>query len=169
MSKLVVIDKAEYIMEGEFEKIRTPERTFIDEENVLANVEQFKTDFVDKGLALGELNDGFLVMPTIMEYDGKQVQGEQVVEEEKEPAFMIIDVYWNKERRAICGKLIILDTEDGEKIKEAINHGMECFISASQTELYDVMDDAGRTLCRISNIKGYKISIINFHNTNQTT
>lgn len=157
MSKLTVIDPVECILEGEFEKIRVPERTFLDEENVLAAIEQFKADFVNQGLAIGYLNEGFLTIPT--------EQGEQVIDEDKEPAFMIIDVYWNRDRRAICGRLILFpETADGIKIKEALEQGMECFISASETELYDTMDDSGRTVCRISNIKGYKISIFNFHN-----
>lgn len=166
MSKLVVIDPTEYVLEGEFERLRAPENTFLDEENILAAVEQFKMDFVDQGLALGELNEGFLVMPTVVEYDGKTVEGEQVIEEEKDPAFMIIDIYWDRDRRAVCGKLIILDNEEGDKVKHAIGQGIECFMSASQTELYTVMDkENGRMYCRISNIKGYKLSLFNFHNT----
>lgn len=166
MSKLVLIDPQEFVFEGEFERLRAPELTFLDENNIVTAIEQFKFDYVDQGAALGELNDGFLVMPTIVEYDGKSIEGEQVVEEERDPAFMIIDIYWDRDRRAICGKLIILDTEDGEKIKKAVGQGIECFMSASQTELYTVMEEnSGRMLCRISNIKGYKISIFNFHNT----
>ena len=166
MSKLFVIDPEDYIIEGEFERVKAPERTILDEENIIAAVEQFKVDYVDQGLALGELNEGFLVMPTIVYNNGEETEAEQVVEEEKDPAFMILDIYWDWERRAICGKIIILDTEDGEKIKKAINQGVECFMSASQTELYTVMDrDTGRMLCRISNIKGYKISMFNFHST----
>lgn len=166
MSKLVVIDPVEYVLEGEFERLRAPERTFLDEQNILLAIEQYREDFVDQGLALGGLNDGFLVMPTIVEYDGKSIEAEQVVEEEKDPAFMIIDIYWDRNKNAICGKLILLDTEDGEKIKHAISQGIECFISASQTELYTTMDENnGRMYCRISNIKGYKMSIFNFHST----
>jgi len=158
MSKLIVIDPEEFVLEGEFERLRAPERTVLDENNIITAIEQFKIDYVDKGAALGELNDGFLVMPT--------VDGEQVVEEEKEPAFMIIDIYWNGDKRAICGKLIILETEDGEKIKKAIGQGVECFMSASETELYTTMEqESGRMLCRISNIKGYKLSLFSFHNT----
>ena len=168
MAKLTVIDPEEYVLEGEFERVRAQEHMFLDEQNILAAIEQYKEDFVDQGFALGELNEGFLTMPTIVEYDGQNVQAEQVSEEEKDPAFMIIDIYWNREKMAICGKLIILDTEDGEKIKEAINQKIECFMSASQTELYSVMDKAnGRMYTRISNIQGYKLSLFNFHNSSQ--
>jgi len=166
MSRLVVIDPVEYILEGQFERIDVPERTFLDEENVLLSIEQYREDYVDKGLALGELNDGFLIIPTVVEYDGKSIEAEQVDEEEKDPAFMIIDIYWNRDRRTICGKVILLDTEDGDKIKKAIGQGVECFMSASQTEGYIVMDEnSGRMYYRISNIRGYKISLFNFHNT----
>jgi len=167
MSKLVVIDPQEYVLEGEFEKIRAAEHTFLDEENILAAIEQFKIDYVDQGLALGELNEGFLVMPTIVEYeDGKKVKGDTVVDEERDPAFMIIDIYWDRDKRAICGKIIVLDTDDGDKIKHAIEQGVECFMSATQTELYTVMDkESGRVYSRISNIRGYKISLFNFHST----
>jgi len=158
MSKLVVIDPEEYVLEGEFERLRAPERTLLDEDNIITAIEQFKIDYVDQGAALGELNDGFLVMPT--------VDGEQVVEEEKDPAFMIIDIYWNGDKRAICGKLIILDTDDGQKVKKAIGQGVECFMSATQTELYTIMEqETGRMLCRISNISGYKLSLFSFHST----
>jgi len=166
MSKLVVIDPEEYVLEGEFERLRAPEHTFLDEENILAAVEQFKVDFVDQGLALGELNEGFLVMPTIVEYNGKSVSAEQVAEEDKEPAFMILSIYWDRDRRAICGRLIILNNDEGEKVKKAINQGVECFMSATQTELYTVMDkENGRMYCRISNIQGYRLSLFNFHST----
>ncbi len=158
MSKLIVIDPEEFVLEGEFERLRVPEGTFLDEDNIITAIEQFKIDYVNQGAALGELNDGFLVMPTI--------DGEQVVEEEKDPAFMIIDIYWDGDRRTICGKLIILDTEDGKKIKKAISQGVECFMSASQTELYTVMEqENGRVLNRVSNIKGYKLSLFTFHST----
>ena len=166
MSKLVVIDPEEYILEGEFEKLRAVEGTFLDEENILAAIDQYKTNYVDQGLALGELNEGFLVMPTIVEYGGEMVEAEQVSEEQKDPAFMIIDIYWDRDMRAICGKIILLDTEDGDKAKKAIAQGIETFMSASQTELYTVMDKKnGRMYSRISNIQGYKISLFNFHNT----
>ena len=157
MAKLTVIDPVEYILDGDFEKIRAPGRTIVDVENVLTAIEQYRIDYVEPGLAVGELNDGFLIIPT--------EDGEQVVEEERDPAFMIIDIYWDSESRAICGTIIILDTEDGDKIKKAIDQGIECFMSASQTDSYETMDNAtGRTLYRISNIKGYKISLFDFHN-----
>jgi hypothetical protein len=157
-SKLLMIDPENFVLEGEFERLIVPEKTILDEENILAAIDQFKTDFVDPGLAVGELNEGFLIIPT--------EDGEQVIEEEKEPAFMIIDIYWDRSRRAICGKLILLDTEDGDKVKKEIGQGVECFMSATQTETYTVMDDSnGRMLTRISNIKGYKLSLFKFQNT----
>jgi len=165
-SKLVMIDPEEYVLEGEFERLRAADGTFLDEANILAAIEQYKTDYVDQGLALGEFNEGFLVMPTIVEYGGEMVEAEQVVEEEKDPAFMIIDIYWDRDKRAICGKIILLDTEDGDKIKKAIGQGIEPFMSAAQTDLYTVMDkETGRVYTRISNIQGYKISLFNFHST----
>jgi len=158
MSKLLVVDPIEYVLEGEFERVVAPAGTFLDEENILAAIWQFKTDFVDPGCAVGELNDGFLLIPT--EY------GEQVSDEEKEPAFMIIDIYWDRDKRAICGKLILLDTEDGENVKKSISQGVDCFMSATQTDLYTIMDEnTGRMYCRISNIKGYKLSLISFQST----
>jgi hypothetical protein len=140
MSKLLVIDRVNYVLEGQLEKIKPQERTILDEENITTAIKQYKNDYVDQGLALGELNEGFLLIPTKIEYGDKIVEGEQVAEEEKEPAFMIIDVYWNSEAKEICGKLIILDTEDGDKIKAAIDKGTDCFISASETEIYTVME-----------------------------
>lgn len=158
MAKLLVIDREEYVLEGEFERIKTQSGVMLDEENVLAAIEQYKVDYVDQGLALGVLNEGFLVMPT--------EDGEQVVEEDKDPAFMIIDIYWNRDERSICGKLILLDTDGGEKAKAAINQGVECFMSVSKTETYTTMDkESGRMLDRISNISGYELSIFNFHST----
>ena len=65
MSKLRLIDPQEFILEGEFEKIRAAERTLLDEENVMAVVENYKEEYVNKGLAVGELNDGFLIIPTL--------------------------------------------------------------------------------------------------------
>jgi hypothetical protein len=158
MSKLLVIDRQEYVLEGEFERLRAPERTIIDEENVIQTIEEYKQNFVNEGLALGTLNEGFLVIPTD--------DGEQVYEEEKDPAFMIIDIYWNRDRSSICGKLIILDTEDGEVIKAAINQGVDCFMSSSETETYEEMNkETGRILYKIANIKGYRLSLFNFHST----
>jgi len=165
-SKLVVIDPEEYVLEGEFERLRAADGTFLDEANILTAIEQYKIDYVDQGLALGELNEGFLVMPTIVEYGGEMVEAEQVTEEQKDPAFMIIEIYWDRDKRAICGKIILLDTEDGEKIKKAIGQGIETFMSAAQTDIYTVMDkESGRMYSRISNIQGYKISLFNFHST----
>lgn len=161
-----MIDPEEYVLEGEFERLRAADGTFLDEANILAAIEQYKTDYVDQGLALGELNEGFLVMPTIVEYGGEMVEAEQVAEEQKDPAFMILDIYWDRDKRSICGKIILLDTEDGDKIKKAIGQGVESFMSAAQTELYTVMDkETGRMYTRISNIQGYKISLFNFHST----
>jgi hypothetical protein len=165
MSKLKLIDEENYILEGEFEKLRVPEHTFLDEDNILDAIEDYKINYVDPGLAMGELNDGFLVVPTMVQYGGEQVQAEQVAKEEKDPAFMIIDIRWNPDRESIEGQIIILDSKDGIKVKNAINQGVECFVSASETELYTIMDkDSGRMYSRISNIQGYKISLFEFHN-----
>lgn len=113
MPKLFVIDRQDYVLEGEFEKIRVQNQTvLIDEENILSAIAQYKKDYVDRGMAIGYLNSGFLVMPTI--------DGEQVVDEDRDPSFMIIDIYWNREEKCICGKLIIIDSDDGDKIKGAI-------------------------------------------------
>ncbi len=166
MAQLVIIDPENYVLEGEFEKIKALPQTMLDEGNVLAAVEQYKVDYVDQGLAVGELNDGFLIIPTVIEYNGKSVEAEQVSEDEKLPAFMIIDVYWDRYREAICGKLILLDNQEGDKVKNAISQGIECFMSASETETYTVMDkENGRMYSRISHIKGYRISLFNYRNT----
>lgn len=165
MSKLKLVDKENYILEGVFEKLRVVEHTFLDEDNILDAIDHYKANYVDKGLALGELNDGFLVIPTMVEYGGEQVKAEQVAETTKGPAFMIIDIYWNPDEETICGSIILLDTEEGDKVKDAINQGVECFVSASETEIYTIMDkNSGRMYSRISNIQGYKISLFEFHN-----
>lgn len=164
MPKLKVVDYDDFVLEGEFEKIIPIHNTFLDEENVLSAVQKFKDEFVDKGLALGTLNDGFLVMPVDVEIFGYQLQADQVCEENKDPSFMIIDIYWERDLKAICGRLIILDTEDGLKIKDAIKRGVECFISASDTDVYTTMDkEDGRIYTKMSNINGYKISLIDFY------
>ena len=62
MGKLNIIDAANFIFEGEFEKIRVPENSLLDEQSIIVSLEKYKTEFVDKGNALGELNDGFLTM-----------------------------------------------------------------------------------------------------------
>jgi len=160
MSKLLLIDKSEdgYMLEGELERLRPAGNTFLDEENILLAIEQFKADLVDQGAAVGTLNDGFLVIPT--------EHGEQVAEDDKEPAFMIVDVYWNRDQKTICGIIMLIENEEGAKVKSAIDRGVECFISSSNTELYTVMDeDSGRMYNRISHIGGYKISLFEFHNT----
>jgi hypothetical protein len=153
MSKLLIINKEEFILEGEFERIKTPYKIYVDEENVLTAIAYFKENYVDKGLAVGFLNDGFLTIPT--EY------GDQVEEEDRDPAFMILNIYWDRKSLAICGSLIILPSQDGDTIKDAILQGADCFISISETESYTVMDkDNGKMYCKISNIGGYKISLI---------
>lgn len=163
MSKLTLIDSTQFILEGAFEKIRTAESVHLDEESIIKTIEKFKKSKVDQGVALGELNDGFLVLPVIIEQDGEQKEVEQIVDLQKEPAFMIVDIWWESEKQSIFGKIIILDTEDGQKIKESINQNAECFISATETEVYTVMNKSdGKMYCRISDIKGYKISIFNF-------
>ena len=158
MSKLTVIDRQEYILQGEFERIKAPERTILDENNVILAVQKFKEEVVDLGLGLGTLNDGFLTIPT--EY------GDQVYEEDKEPAFMILSVYWDSDKGAICGTIIILDNDEGNKVKAAIDQGVECFMSASETDSYEDMDkESGRILYKICDIKGYKLSLFNFKST----
>ena len=166
MAKLKVIDKEQFILEGEFERIRSMEGTTLDEENILTSIETYKTNVVDQGFALGCLNDGFLTMPTEVDFNGERKSAEQVVQTEKDPAFMIIDLIWDTYKRAVLGRLIILDTDEGMKVKEAINQGVECYMSGSQTEVYTVMEEnTGRVLSRISNIQGYQLSLFNFQPT----
>ena len=158
MSKLNVIDQENLILEGEFEKIRVADKTFLDEQNILEEILKYKEERVDKGLAFGYLNDGFLIMPT--------EDGDQVVEEDKDPAFMIIDIYWNQGKKTIEGKIILLDSDDGNKVKNELSQGVECYMSASETEVYTSLDkEHSRMMSRIINIKGYKLSLLNFHST----
>jgi hypothetical protein len=114
---------------------------------------------VDTGQALGELNEGFLTMPTEL--------GDQVVEQLRTPAFMVIDIWWERERHAICGKLIILNSEDGEKIKQSLKQGIECYVSSADIDSYPIKDESSsRVLFRVSEIRGFKVSLMNFHYTN---
>ena len=159
------LEKTDVVLEGVFEKITPSQNTLIDEDNVLAAVDRYKKEFVETGEALGCLNDGFLTMPIMVEHGGENVEAEQIVEEEKDPAFMVLDIWWNRDIKSICGAIVILDTIDGLKIKNAIAQGVGCFISATQTETYATMDEGnGRMYYRISNINGYKISMFDFHN-----
>lgn len=157
MGKLVLIDSENFILEGEFEKIKSSGKTVIDENSVKKAIELYKNNFVTPGLALGELSEGFLTMPT--------VDGDQVVDEKRDAAFMVVDIWWKPESRAIYGKIIILNSQDGIKIKEASMQGADCYMSSSETDSYPIKDEkSSQILLRISEIKNYKISIMDFHN-----
>jgi len=158
MGKLNVVSYKDFVLEGEFERIKAPDKTVLDEESVITAIKKFKDEKVSLGYALGTLNEGFLVMPT--------EDGDQVVEENRPPAFMIIDIQWNSERKSIVGTVIILDSPDGEKIKNAIMQGTECYISYADTDSYLAKDEnSSSVLLKISEIRGFKISIMSFHNT----
>lgn len=158
MGKLNVTSYEDFILEGEFEKIKIPEKSFLDEDSVILAVNKFKTERVDKGFALGQLSEGFLTIPT--------EEGDQVIEEQKNPAFMIIDIWWEREKRAIFGKIILLDSEDAEKMKQSLQQGIECYVSSADIDSYPVKEEnSSRVLFRISEIRGFKVSLMSFHNT----
>jgi len=156
MGKLSIIDSEQFILGGEFEKIRTTQKAVLYEQSVIDALEKYKEKFISPGLAVGELSDGFLTMPT--------ADGEQVIEQQKPPAFMIIDIDWNPENKSIFGKVILLDSEDGIKIKESLKQGMDCYITSGEIESYMTKEEeTSRVLNCISEIKGFKMSIMNFH------
>jgi len=158
MGKLNLIDGNQFILEGEFEKIREQKGSILDNESVKLAVEKYNTDYVVPGKALGVLNEGFMVMPT--------ADGDQVVEEQREPAFMVISAEWDEEKRIVKGQVIILNSPDGIKIKQGIQQGIECYISSSETEIYNAKEEGtSRILQKVADIKGYSISMMNFHNT----
>lgn len=156
MGKLNIIDFDNFILEGEFEKIKKPENAIIDENSLQVAIEDYKRNFVKNGNALGKLNDGFLVMPTI--------DGEQVVEEQKIPCFMVIDIWWNNERKSLFGKVILLNTPDANKVKQSLRQGVDCYISQGDIESYPVKDkDTSQILLKIQKINGFDMSIMSFH------
>lgn len=158
MAKLKLIDSEQFILDGEFERFKAPSRSILDEDSVINAIEKYNKEMVLPGKAFGSLNEGFLLMATEM--------GEQIDEEEKIPAFMIIDIQWDAEKKVVFGKIILLDTDDGNKIKDALKIGLECYMSSSETNVHIILDkQSGKLLCRVSDIKGYKVSILNFHNT----
>ena len=159
MGKLSIIDASQFILEGEFEKIREQKGSILDEQSIVDSVTKYISDYVTPGKALGVLNEGFLTMPTA---DGDQV----VAEETKEPAFMIIGAEWNSKKSCIEGQVVILNSPDGVKVKQAIQQGVDCYISSSETETYNAKEEgSSRILQKVSEVKGYKMSIMNFHST----
>ena len=65
MGKLNLVDPAQYILEGEFEKIREQKGSVLDNDSVLLAVEKYNTEFVAPGKALGTLNINKAVPVTI--------------------------------------------------------------------------------------------------------
>ena len=158
MGKLNIVDKANFILEGEFEKFKMPAKATLDEQSVINAVGKYKLEIVDKGFAVGELSEGFLTIDT--------GYGDQIAEQVKDPAFMIVDIWWDTEKRGIWGKVIVLDSADGMKIKSALGQGIECYMSSSETDTYHAKEEnTSRVLFRISEIKNFKVSLMNFHST----
>lgn len=142
-------------MEGEFERFKSPPRASLDKDSIMRAVNEFNINFVKKGLAFGHLNDGFLIIPTEI--------GEKVDETENSPAFMIVDVEWNPAKKGVKGKILILDTPDGIKIKEGVKKGMNCYISGSKTTDSSALDkNTARVMYRVMELGGYQLSILDY-------
>lgn len=155
MHKLTIIDFENFILEGEFERFKAPPRALLDTQSIQRAVEDYNVNQVKKGLAFGHLNDGFLIMPT--------VDGEKVDTSEKDPAFMIVDVEYNGVTKGVKGKILILDTEDGLKIKQGIKKGMNCYISSSESTEGSALDkDKGRLVHKIMHLGGYRLSMLDY-------
>jgi len=158
MGKLKLINKEEFILEGVFEKFTIHSNAILDVEKAKKAIESYKTDKVDKGLSLGYLNEGFLLMPT--------EDGEQVVEEDKDPAFMVTDIWFNEENQSISGQIILLDTSDGIKVKNALLQGIECYVSNANIDIYPTTEKNQAVVkMAVGEIKGFNISLMNFHST----
>jgi hypothetical protein len=153
--KQISIDGFDCVLTGGFEKISIPPNTVLDEESVIKTIQNYKTNFVEKGTAFGFLNNGFLLIPT--------EEGEEVDTQEKPPAFMIIDILWNSEKQLVEGTIIVLDTDDGNKIKQAVSRGGECYVSNSGIDIYTQFDkESGSLLSKASGIQNYHVSILDF-------
>lgn len=154
MSKLTVIDLENFILEGEFERFnKIPPNTTLNEESIRKAVQKYKDEYVDKGDGLGYLNDGFLTIPTDL--------GEQISEEQKDPAFMVLNIGWEPYTKSVVGRIVILDSEDGLKIKGALKTGANAYISSSETETYDRLNkEQSRLEFCIAELKNYKISLL---------
>jgi len=155
MHKLTIIDLENFIMEGEFERFKSPPKATLDINSIIRAANDYNTNHVKKGFAFGHLNDGFLLIPTD--------KGEKVDETQNAPAFMVVDVEWNSAKKGIVGKIMILDTPDGLKIKESVQKGMHCYISGSETTAGVTVDkDSGRRIYRVMDLQGYKLSILDY-------
>lgn len=152
MAKLSIVDASNFILEGEFEKIKPSEGSALNEASAKEAVEIYR-ELALNGDAIGYLNDGFFTIETD--------QGEQVDETEKEPAFMVLDLAWEPYSKAVFGRIIILDSNDGLLIKKAISEGTNCYISSSETEFYTNMNkDRARVEMYVTELKNYKISLL---------
>ena len=152
MEKLEAVDYEQFIFQGEFERFnKIPPHTFLDEKSAINAVDRYN-EWALGGQVFGSLNDGFLLIPTA---DGEQVDGQQ-----KEPAFMILKVWWDSKKKSVNGQIMILDSNDGQKIKSRINEGAECYISSSKTLSGSNLDSLGRAIYQIIELDEYQISLI---------